>query len=92
MSKTKDKDFRDGDGEEVSGELFDATIDHADEYISRFERLQDRAYRHGFSVLTVISWHDPLSGYSASRSVSKGNHYQNMGATRRVLSLKENAE
>ena len=90
MSKTKDKDFRDGDGEDVSEALFETTVDHADAYLNRFERLQDRAYRHGYSTMLIISWHDPLSGYSASRSISKGNHYQNMGAARRVLTQKEN--
>ena len=90
MNDVKQKDFRDDDGESVSERLFEETVTSADGYIALFERLADRAHKHGFSVVVTLSWHDPLSQYAASRVLWKGNYYQNLGAMRANLVRKEN--
>ena len=84
------KDFRDDDGDDDRYEVFEQTLPTAEGYAGLFDRLAQRAYKHGFSSVTVLSWHDPMSGFSFSMGIMTGNHYQNIGAARAYVRMKEN--
>lgn len=87
---TKQKDFRDDDGDSVRDRLFDELAEAADGYMALFGRLAERAQKHGFSTFLVLSFEDPLTGYTAQRSMTQGNYYQNIGAATAALNQKVN--
>lgn len=78
--RIKEKHFRDDDGDSAKDRLFEDVTDSLEGYLKLFERLQDRAKRHGICTVLIISAHDPLTDYASHRTQAKGNWIQNSGA------------
>lgn len=83
--RTKQKDFRDDDSSSACETLWDQTEVQRDSYYGLFQKLVDRAEKHGFQCVVVLSYHDPMSNYSAKRMIRTGNYFQNCGAVRAAL-------
>lgn len=63
----------------------DSVYDYLMRYVAVFERLQERARRHGFNTLVTISTYDPLLRESFFTTSVTGDPLSVKEATRRFL-------
>lgn len=77
------------DGDEAPDALVEQTDNALDEWMDRFQRLQDEAKEEGFATALVVGCYDQLTDTCHSKSQLRGGFYTCLGMMRWHVAQRE---